>query len=279
VSTETDVARRAVEAARQSLATSASVTSNSLTSGELLALTRAGYQPAGLISGTSVATIVTGWAAQGGDGEIDSLTSGMTTARNSAVERLIAAAHALGAVGVVDVRPRLTWRGHRRSHSLELTLVGTAVTGKGAHPTAATDLPACFVATMDAVAVSRLAWSGWQPVGVVIGVSVFGFARRRVSVLAHSSWHGGEAPHQTEALYGAREAAMDRLYTDARALDADGVLGMSLQQDAHIWGRRAVEISVIGTAVVRTQGDEQIRIPELAFSLADPKAELRTDLR
>src|SRR5665213_808429 len=277
--TEHDVARRAVEAARQTAAASGDVTSASLVSAELLALTRAGYQPAGLISGTSVTTIVTAWAAQGRGGEIVSLTTGMTTARNSAVERLIAAAHTLGAVGVVDVRPRLTWRGHRRSHSLELTLVGTAVTGKGVHPTAVSDLPACFVAAMDAVAVSRLAWSGWQPVGVAIGVSVFGFPRRRVSVLARSSLRGGEALHQTEALYGAREAAMDRLYADARALGGDGVLGMSLQQDAHVWGRRAVEISVLGTAVVRTQGDEQIRIPELAFSLADPKAEFRTDLR
>ena len=278
MSTDNDVARRAVDAVRQTAATSGHVTSASLVSAELLALTRAGYQPAGLVSGTSVTTIVTSWAARGRAGEIESLTAGMATARNSAVKRLIAAAHALGAVGVVDVRPRLAWRGHRRSHSLELTLVGTAVTGKGVHPTAASDLPACFVAGMDAVAVSRLAWSGWQPVGVVIGVSVFGFPRRRASVFARSSWHGGEALHQTEALYGAREAAMGRLYADVRALGADGVLGMSLQQDAHVWGRRAVEISVMGTAVVRTQGDEQIRIPELAFSLADPKAELRTDL-
>jgi uncharacterized protein YbjQ (UPF0145 family) len=277
--TENDVARRAVEAARQTVAASGPVHSGSLNSGELLALTRAGYQPAGLISGTSVTTIVTPWAARGRSGEIESLTTGMTTARNSAVERLIAAARALGAVGVVDVRPRLTWRGHRRSHSLELTLVGTAVTGKGAHPTATADLPPCFVATMDAVAVSRLAWSGWRPVGVVIGVSVFGFPRRRVSVLARSNWRGGEALHQTEALYGAREAAMIRVDADARSLGADGVLGMSLQQDAHVWGRRAVEISVIGTAVVRTHADEQIRIPELAFSLADPVTELRTDLR
>jgi uncharacterized protein YbjQ (UPF0145 family) len=279
MTTENDVARRAVEAARQTAATSTSVTTGSLASAEVLALTRAGYQPAGLVSGTSVTTIVTGWAARGRAGEIDSLTIGMTTARSSAVERLIAAARALGAVGVVDVRPRLTWRGRRRSHSLELTLLGTAVTGKGAHLTAAANVPACFVAAMDAVAVSRLAWSGWQPVGVVIGVSVFGFPRRRVSAFVHSSWHGSEALHQTEALYGAREAAMARLDADARALGADGVLGISLQQDAHVWGRRAVEISVIGTAVVRTQGGEQIRIPELAFSLADPKDELRTDLR
>jgi uncharacterized protein YbjQ (UPF0145 family) len=276
--TEHDVARRAVEAARQTLSAS-SVSTGSLGSAELLAITRAGYQQAGLISGTSVTTIVTAWTARSQTGEIDSLTTGMATARKSAVERLIAAAHDLDAVGVVDVHARLIWRGHRRSHSLELTLVGTAVTGKGVHPTAATDHPACFVASMDAVAVSRLAWSGWQPVGLVIGVSVFGFPRRRMSVLAGSNWHGGEALHQTEALYGAREAAMDRLQADAHALGADGVLGISVQQDAHVWGRRAVELSAIGTAVVRTQGDEQMRVPELAFSLADPKAELRTDLR
>lgn len=276
---EHDVARRAVEAARQTASAPGSVSSGSLASAELLALTRAGYQQAGLISGTSVTTIVTAFTARSRTGEIDSLTTGMATARESAVTRLIAAAHDLGAVGVVDVRPRLSWRGHRRSHSLELTLVGTAVTGKGAHPTVATEHPACFVATMDAVAVSRLAWSGWQPVGVVIGVSVFGFPRRRLAVSARTNWRGGEASHQTAALYGAREAAMDRLQADARSLDAHGVLGISLQQDAHVWGRRAVELSVIGTAVVRTEGDEQIRVPELAVSLGDRKAELRTDLR
>jgi uncharacterized protein YbjQ (UPF0145 family) len=278
MTTERDVARRAVEAARQPTSgSSPSITCGALASAELLALTRAGYQQAGLVSGTSVTTIVTSWVARGGSGEIDSLTAGMATARATAVGRLIAAARAIGGVGVVDVRPRLIWRGHRRTHTLELTLVGTAVTGKGAHPTAATDRPACFVATMDAVALSRLVWSGWQPVGVVIGVSVFGFPRRRLA--RGATWRGGETLHLTEALYGAREAAMDRLHANAHALNADGVLGISLQQDAHVWGRRAIELSVIGTAVVRTEASEQLRVPEFAVSLGDKNLELRTDLR
>jgi len=283
VTAEQELAQRAVEAARAAHAASAGTAASATTSpAEVLSLDHAGFHPAGVVSGTSVTRIRTAFTSNRHLGELESMTEAMDRARTAAVTRLLNNAKAFDAVGVVDVRARLMWHGRHTRHTLELTLMGTAVTGAGYHrrPTGDSDddmQP--FAATLDGVATARLAWSGWQPVGLAIGVAVFGFPRRRLSTWAASSWRGGEATQATEALYGAREAAMARLNADADRLGADGVLGVDLRQDSHVWGHRAIEFSAVGTAVARSTDDEEVNQPQFAVSLEDGVAPLVTDLR
>lgn len=136
-----------------------------------------------------------------------------------------------------------------------------------------------FVATLNGVAVARLAWSGWTPVGLAVGLAVYAFGRRRAFGRVGFSWQGGEASAATQAVYGARESAMQRLYGDAARLGAAGVLGIEVTQDSHVWGRRAVEFAAIGTAVARTSDEEEVHPPQFAISVAEPAEQLRTDLR
>lgn len=242
---------------------------------ELLALAHTELQPVAVVSGTAVGRISTSFVSSNRLGEIESLTSAMEAARTQAVSRLIAATRDYGAAGVVGVQPRVRWHGHRRRDTLELTLVGTAVATRDG----TSDDKQIFTATLDGVAVARLMWSGWRPVGLTVGVSVFGFPRRGAGSWFRSNWHGGEAAHPTSALYAAREAAIARLQADARSLNADGVLGVEMSHDQHVWGRRAIELSAIGTAVSRVAGPENLPASAFTLSVADVIGAARTDLR
>jgi uncharacterized protein YbjQ (UPF0145 family) len=171
------------------------------------------------------------------------------------------------------VRATIEWHGEGTDHDVEISLTGTAVGGKGFAPRRE---PAAqpFIATLDGIEVARLAWSGWTPVGLAFGVAVRGFSWRR----RRPFWTGGEAETLTQALYSAREAAMARLQSDALRAGADGVLGIAISQNSHVWGRRAVEFAAVGTSVARTSAPEEIYAPEFAISLDDARDQLITNL-
>jgi uncharacterized protein YbjQ (UPF0145 family) len=274
----TDYSRIARLAARPAQPTAAQKPVGAALSGssELLALAHAALHPNAVVSGTAVSRIATGLMSSNRLGEIVSLTSAMEAAREQAVIRLIAAAREYRAAGVVGVSPRMSWHGHRRHHTLELTLVGTAVTTS---ESAAPDSEQVFTATLDGVAMARLIWSGWRPVGLALGVTVFGFPRRRLGAWFRSNWHGGEAALQTSALYAAREVALRRLQDNASALAADGLLGIDVRHDQHVWGRRAIELSAIGTAVARTSHAEAMQAPLRTLSVTDAGTARPTHLR
>jgi uncharacterized protein YbjQ (UPF0145 family) len=85
---------------------------------------------------------------------------------------------------------------------------------------------------------------GFHPRGLVFGSSIFnvGIARR--------SWsRNEEMTTYTQAMYSARELAMQRMETEAELLGADGVVGVRLDINYYDWGRRSAEFIAIGTAV------------------------------
>ena len=43
----------------------------------------------------------------------------------------------------------------------------------------------------------------------------------------------------TQALYDARELAMERMQTEAQELQAEGIVGVQLQERSHGWGSRS----------------------------------------
>jgi uncharacterized protein YbjQ (UPF0145 family) len=53
----------------------------------------------------------------------------------------------------------------------------------------------------------------------------------------------------TQAMYEARELAMDRMRTEAAALKADGIVGVQLTIQQHAWGNGELEFVAQGTAV------------------------------
>jgi len=52
-----------------------------------------------------------------------------------------------------------------------------------------------------------------------------------------------------------------------------------VRYDQHVWGRRAIELSAIGTAVARTSDAETMQAPLRTLSVTDAANARLTDLR
>jgi uncharacterized protein YbjQ (UPF0145 family) len=92
---------------------------------------------------------------------------------------------------------------------------------------------------------------GFHPRGLVFGSSIFnvGISKRRWS-------KNQEMSAYTQAMYSARELAMQRMETEAELLGADGIVGVRLDITYYDWGRRSAEFIAIGTAVSATGGGQ-----------------------
>jgi uncharacterized protein YbjQ (UPF0145 family) len=76
-----------------------------------------------------------------------------------------------------------------------------------------------------------------------------------------------ELPQFTQALYDARELAMERMQAEAVALQAEGIVGVQLRQHAHTWGGHTTEFFSIGTAVRPYAEDHVIATPQMVVGL------------
>ena len=79
-----------------------------------------------------------------------------------------------------------------------------------------------------------------------------------------------EMPNFTQALYDARELAMERMQYEAVALEAEGIVGVQLTEGSHGWDSHVIEYFAIGTAVMPTSDDHTIPKPSFVLSLNDP---------
>jgi uncharacterized protein YbjQ (UPF0145 family) len=74
-------------------------------------------------------------------------------------------------------------------------------------------------------------------------------------------------PNFTQALYDARELAMERMQKEAEELQAEGIVGVQLQERSHGWGSHVIEFFAIGTAVVPLQTNSRLPEPIPTISL------------
>src|SRR5436305_883657 len=104
--------------------------------------------------------------------------------------------------------------------------------------------------------------AGFTPLGLVLGTSVYhcGFQLGRWS-------KNQEMTVLSQAMYHARELAMTRMQREAEALEAEGIVGVQLDQQNHVWGSHTTEFFAIGTAVRPIRPDHEIARPQLVLSL------------
>ena len=90
---------------------------------------------------------------------------------------------------------------------------------------------------------------GFHPLGFVMGSSIYhlGIQTRRWS-------QSQELAKLTEAMYNARELAMNRMDAEAVELGADGVVGVRLDVNYYEWGSDTAEFIALGTAVKSEDG-------------------------
>ena len=89
---------------------------------------------------------------------------------------------------------------------------------------------------------------GYEPLGLVVGNSVFSIGVAGGLGAAMKGMSKGEVPQITELLYNARELALTRMKKEAEDLGADGIVEVKLKLE-YMGGGGELEVTAIGTAV------------------------------
>ncbi len=226
--------------------------SSDLSVDEAVLLDETGYETCGLVSGATVFHIgYSGLFLNAGNQEMTQISDAMQSARHLAMSRLTEEARRVGGHGLVGVH--LQMRMIPGSALAEFFAMGTAV-----RPKHGANVPASeyfFTSDLSGQDFYLLRRAGYLPVGLVMGSCVYHVARRGIGQWISQRTQNVELENFTTAFYDARELAMTRLEHEARSLQADGVVGMHIHEQSHVWGAHVVEFLALGTAI-RLVADE-----------------------
>lgn len=194
----------------------------------------------------------------GGSQELTNISSAWNHARALALGRLRHEAQLVGAHAVIGVhvtRASYEWA----SDMIEFNTVGTAVRLKDAPP-----LEQPGLTNLTGQDFWKLYRSGYWPLGVVAGTTVFYVMAGWRTQWAQGSWMNQELQDFSAGVYHARHLAMSHVYEQGRELRCAGIVGMEIEQDEE---EREVETSndtertdmiftfhAMGTAITELQG-------------------------
>jgi uncharacterized protein YbjQ (UPF0145 family) len=232
-----------------------------LSASEFLLVRDAGFEPAGLVMGSSVCHLalqppVTSVAQLTGPsfgtifanvpkdgGEVAELSRAMSLARDTATTRLEQDARRLGADGVIDIRVESEWDSWYAG-ALEFTMTGTAVRRADVAPGSTAD-DCLFTCDLSGQDFWKLLQSGYRPAGLVIGYCAY-------AAEPGSAFGNRELTGPTRAVYTARRLAVARMRNEAERLGATGIVGVRLDGLGGLSrpaGSRTVEFRAGGTAI------------------------------
>jgi uncharacterized protein YbjQ (UPF0145 family) len=225
---------------------------------EYLLVEDAGYEPLGLVLGTSIYHIGIQRQQWRASHELEVLSGALYHARELAMQRMEEEAADLGADGIVGVRLQVKGFG-TGGHTAEFVVVGTAIRRRnrdGPPP----GRP--FTSDLSGQDFWTLLRTGATPVGMVMGSCVYTIAATGGIGRARQFWRNAELPVYTQALYDARELAMARMQREATELSATGIVGVQLSEHSHSWGGRIIEFFAIGTAIVKDKDHPRPEPPD-----------------
>ncbi len=231
---------------------------------EFLLVKEAGFHPRGLVVGSSIYHIGfsnKGWSTSR---EVATLTQAMYAARELAMSRMEEEADVLGADGIVGVRLDVGFYEWGRG-TAEFLALGTAVSAEdGGNWKTPAGKP--FTSDLSGQDFWTLLQAGHAPLGLVMGTCVYHVAHQGMFKAMGNIGQNKEMPNFTQALYEARELAMERMQDEAKKVGAEGIVGVQIQEKSHIWGSHTIEFFAMGTAV-RKLPDREIATPRMVLSL------------
>jgi uncharacterized protein YbjQ (UPF0145 family) len=227
---------------------------------EALLLHGAGWEPVDLVCGVSVVSVPVGvWTW--GQGAISVASEAHNAAVKGASEQLKNECMKVHGHGVVGVRVGV----EVRTHHIDVELVGTAVRpidGEG-HPASP------FVSDLSARDFTLLKGAGWLPVGLAFGASFVYAPRRSAGDAMKQKTQNVELTNFTEAMYSARESAMERMQRSALDVGGEGVVGVKVTEGPMHFARHAVGFTAWGTAVRLVAEAHQFVQPDVILPLDD----------
>ena len=255
-----DVGRARLEQNKRGLFTS------DLSVNEFLLIKDAGFDPLGLVVGSSIYHIGYQQSSWKQSQEMEVLSQAMYHARELAMTRMEEEADSLGADGVVGVRldiGRYEWG----EHMAEFIAIGTAIKHReGKLHRAPNGRP--FTSDLNGQDFWTLTRTGHRPVGMVMGSCVYHVAHRGFLQSMKQAGQNVELVNFTQALYDARELAMARMQTEAEQVEAEGIVGVQLQERNHGWGSHVIEFFAVGTAIVPTGTQNAVGSPTPVLDLS-----------
>src|SRR5947209_19078420 len=234
---------------------------------EFLRVKQAGFDPLGLVVGSSIYHIGYQRSNWSQNQEMEVLTQATYHARELAMTRMEEKADQLSADGIVGVRLEVS-RYEWGENLAEFMAIGTAVRHReGVLHRAPNGRP--FTSDLSGQDFWTLLSAGYRPVGMVMGSCVYHVAHQGMFASMRQVGQNVEMPNFTQALYDARELAMERMQTAAEQLQAEGIVGVQLQERSHGWGSHVIEFFAVGTAIVPTAGESRIPEPIATINLND----------
>src|SRR5438876_4940689 len=198
---------------------------------EFLLVREAGFDAVGLVVGSSIYHIGFQFSSWRQNMEVNVLTQAMYHARGLAMTRMEEEANALGADGVVGVRLLITEYQWGESMA-EFVAIGTAIRSRSGQPYRnARGMP--FTSDLSGQDFWTLLQAGYRPVGMVMGNCVYHVAHQSLGQWMKQVGQNVEMANYTQALYDARELAMERMQAEAMSLNAQGIVGAQINENSH----------------------------------------------
>ncbi|MDA8337222.1 MAG: heavy metal-binding domain-containing protein [Peptococcaceae bacterium] len=236
---------------------------------EFLLVHEAGFDPVGLVVGSSIYHIGYQRVKWTQSAELTVLSQAMYNARELAMSRMLEEAQALDADGVVGVRLDVS-HGRWGESVAEFIAIGTAIKARDNRKWKAPD-GRPFASDLSGQDFWVLLRSGHRPVGMTMGTCVYGVAHQGMLQAWGNIGKNVELTNFTQALYDARELAMSRMQSDAERVQAKGIVGVRLDEKNYGWESHVIEFFAIGTAIVSMEDEwgEDVPAPQLTLPLND----------
>ncbi len=255
----------AVERLQEGAQTAGGFFTSDLTVNEYVLLHQAGFEPLGLVMGTSLYHIGYQRAGWKQNMELEVVTQAMYSARELAMTRMEEEADVLGADGIVGVRLDVRRKAWATSMA-EFLAIGTAVKAvqpgewksEGGRP---------FTSDLSSQDFWTLLRSGHRPLALVMGTCVYHIAHRGFAQWLSQGLKNIEMTNFTQALYDAREMALKRMQEEALVVKSKGIVGVTIEERTYGWDSHVLEYFAIGTAVTGT-GPSSKPIPEPMFTIS-----------
>jgi uncharacterized protein YbjQ (UPF0145 family) len=234
---------------------------------EFLLVKESGFEPLGLVVGSSIYHIGIQMGKWSQNMELDVLTQAMYQARELAMSRMEEEADVLGADGIVGVR--LIINEQQWGENLaEFMAIGTAiVSANGQSHRTPQGKP--FTSDLSGQDFWTLLRMGYRPLALVMGSCVYHVAHQGMMQAFKNTGRNVEMANFTQGIYDARELAMERMQNEAEAVQADGIVGMRIEEKSHGWGSQVIEYFAIGTAVTAFNAAVQPPAPTPIISFND----------
>jgi len=258
-----EAAQRRLDDLRRRASAGRALATTDLSVDELMLVHEAGFDPVGMVMGSSVYHLGFQWSSISQSQEMQVLTAAMYNARELAMSRMEAEAAALEADGVVGVNLDIRFMNWGDAVG-EFTAVGTAVRSRdGGTWRQPNGLP--FTSDLSGQAFWKLVRTGYRPLGLVLGNCVYHVGRQKMGMFG--GWKNKEMDVYTQCLYEARELAMSRMQAEAEQLGAQVVVESRITHHQHIWESHVMEFFAIGTAATSLSDTHEYPQPQVVVSV------------